>query len=66
MGYPQPETEEVDWSLKGTFIDDKVADYVTWDVILKWSAGIEQLLDARTAAAQRASTPSAGSSSGSE
>ena len=42
-------------------LDDLEADSVTWEVILKWSAGIEQLLEARAAAAQRASTPSAGS-----
>ena len=63
---PKPETEEGDWSLKGAFIDDRVADDVTWEVIRSASAGIEQLLDARTAAAQPAATPSAGSSSGSE
>ena len=47
-------------------IDGERADSITYDVILKWSAGIKQLLDARTAAAQPAATPSAGSSSGSE
>ena len=50
----------------GHGVDDLVADSVTWEVILKTSVGIEQLLDARAAAAQPASTPSAGSSSGSE
>ena len=63
---PQPETEEVDWALKDAFIDDQVADAVTWEVIRRWSVGMKALLDARTAAAQPASTPSAGSSSGSE
>ena len=63
---PSLETEEGDWSLKGTAINDQVADYVTWEVIRKASAGMKQLLDARAAAAQPASTPSAGSSSGSE
>jgi len=58
---PQPETEEVDWALKGASIDDRVADAVTWEVIQKWSVGMKALLDARTAAAQPASTPSAGS-----
>ena len=48
-------------------IDGERADSITYDVILKWSAGLGQLLDARTAAAaQPASTPSAGSSSGGE
>ena len=50
----------------GHGVDDLVADSITWEVILKASAGINQLLDARAAAAQPASTPSAGSSSGSE
>lgn len=61
-----PETEEDDWLLKAASIDALVADYITWEVLLQASAGIRQLLDARTAAAQPASTPSAGSSSGSE
>ena len=47
-------------------IDDEMADYLTFEGISRASAGIEQLLDARAAAAQPASTPSAGSSSGSE
>ena len=54
------------WLLAGPAIDKDRADAVTNEVLLLASAGIRQLLDARAAAAQPASTPSAGSSSGSE
>ena len=43
-------------------IDDEMADYLTFQGISRASAGMKELLDARTAAAQPASTPSAGSS----
>ena len=58
---PTPETEEVDWALKGA-IDYDVADSVTWEVILKASAGIEQLLDARRASDRPGAGPRAGHS----
>ena len=54
------------WPLTGPAIDKDRADAVTNEVLRLASAGIRQLLDARSAAAQPASTPSAGSSSGSE
>ena len=45
----------------GHGIDDLTADSVTWEVILKMSAGIMKLVEARTAAAQQGATPGAGS-----
>ena len=55
------------WPVQGRGdIDDKSADDLTFEVISRASAGIRQLLDARTAAPQPDVTPSAGSSSGSE
>ena len=54
------------WKLLGPPIDGGTADGLTSQVISRASAGMKQLLDAREAAAQPASTPSAGSSSGSE
>ncbi len=54
------------WRVRGAAIDDQAADHLTFEGISRASAGIKELLDARTAAAQPASTPSAGSSSGSE
>ena len=45
----------------GHGIDDLTADSVTWEVILKLSAGIMKLVEARTAAAQQGATPGAGS-----
>ena len=56
---PTPETEVVDWATKGD-IDYDVADSVTWEVILKASAGIRQLLDARRASDHPGATPRAG------
>ena len=44
----------------GHGIDDLAADSVTWEVILRMSAGIMELVEARTAAAQQALPPAAG------
>ena len=55
-----------EWKVRGPRIDGGSADNLTSQVILLASAGMKALLDARDAAAQPASTPSAGSSSGSE
>ena len=54
------------WKLLGPPIDGGTADGLTSQGISRASAGMKELLDARAAAAQPASTPSAGSSSGSE
>ncbi len=54
------------WRVRGAAIDDQAADHLTFEGISRASAGLKALLDARTAVAQPASTPSAGSSSGSE
>ncbi len=54
------------WKVLGRPINGGSADNLTTQVILLASAGIKAILDARDAAAQPASTPSAGSRSGSE
>ena len=48
------------WPPSGRRLDDLVADSVTWEVILKASAGIGKLLEARGAAGQPGRNPEAG------